>query len=217
MWGTLKNVGVLSVMSLAINSASVQQEHRKFLLTSGPVPPGMARVWRGVGRGAPYSSVASGWRTTGLDSTVQTILFVAASAGLRAIQQPDYGRQLTNVEGELQRLECDFQASWAALLGYWWNISHCWEAFQAAFYHSLLSQKIQAIILWCQLCLWLCHPKRHHVTGGNKNFFWYQNTATKTSTITCSSIAVSAGWVNDNRWEERPEISQIRTPYILTS
>ena len=37
---------------------------------------------------------------------------------LDCVQQPDYGRQLTNVEGELQRLECDFQASWAALLGY---------------------------------------------------------------------------------------------------
>ena len=30
---------------------------------------------------------------TGVDSTVQTMLSVAASAGLRANQQSDYGRQ----------------------------------------------------------------------------------------------------------------------------
>ena len=44
------------------------------------------------------------------------MLSVAASAGLRANQQPDYDRQLSNVEGELERLERDYQARQAALM-----------------------------------------------------------------------------------------------------
>ena len=60
--------------------------------------------------------MTSGRRATGLDSTVQTMLSVAASAGLRANQQPDYDRQLLNVEGELERLERDYQARRAALM-----------------------------------------------------------------------------------------------------
>lgn len=68
------------------------------------------------GRGASYSSVTSGRRATGLDTTVQTMLSVAASAGVRANQQPDYNRQLSNVEGELERLERDYQARRAALM-----------------------------------------------------------------------------------------------------
>ena len=43
------------------------------------------------------------------------MLSVAASAGLRANQQPDYDRQLSNVEGELESLEHDYQACRAAL------------------------------------------------------------------------------------------------------
>ena len=35
---------------------------------------------------------------------------------MRANQQPDYGCPLSNVEGELELLECDYQACWAALL-----------------------------------------------------------------------------------------------------
>ena len=60
--------------------------------------------------------MTSGRRATGLDSTVQTMLSVAASAGLRANQQPDYDRQLLNVEGELEHLERDYQARCAALM-----------------------------------------------------------------------------------------------------
>ena len=49
-------------------------------------------------RGASHSSMASGRRATRLDNTVQTRLLVAASAKLHANQQPDYDRQLSNVE-----------------------------------------------------------------------------------------------------------------------
>ena len=66
--------------------------------------------------GASNSSVTSGRRATELNSTVQTMLSVAASTGLRANQQPDYDCQLSNVEGELECLERDYQARPAALM-----------------------------------------------------------------------------------------------------
>ena len=44
-------------------------------------------------RGASYFSEASGRRATELYSNVQTMLLLAASAGLHANLQPDYGRQ----------------------------------------------------------------------------------------------------------------------------
>ena len=49
-------------------------------------------------RGASYSSMTSCRRATWLDNIVQTRLSVAASARLHANQQPDYDRQLSNVE-----------------------------------------------------------------------------------------------------------------------
>ena len=44
------------------------------------------------------------------------MLLLVASAELQANQQSDYGRRQSNVGGELQRLECDYQANQAALL-----------------------------------------------------------------------------------------------------
>ena len=60
--------------------------------------------------------MASGRGASELDSTVPTMLLLVASAELQANQQSDYGRRQSNVGGELQRLECDYQANQAALL-----------------------------------------------------------------------------------------------------
>ena len=73
-------------------------------------------------RGASYFSEASGRRATELYSNVQTMLSLAASAGLHANLQPDYGRQLTMWKASYSVRNVSFRLRWAALLGYLWNI-----------------------------------------------------------------------------------------------
>ena len=78
--GIGRNADVYSAMSPAINGPSVQQEDQGFLLASGPVPPGLAWVGRGMTPSflssnlgsnlkSTSGSVALGRLATGLDNT----------------------------------------------------------------------------------------------------------------------------------------------------
>ena len=54
----------------------------------------------------------------------------------------------------------------------------------------------------CQLHTSLCHQKRQQAIVRYVNVSWYQHTTTKTSTIICTGIAVSAGLVHYDEWIE---------------
>ena len=69
MRGTVTNADVSSAMSPVINGLSVQQEHRGSLLVSGPVPPALV----GVGRGMTKLSEASPEQQVRVESAVPSM------------------------------------------------------------------------------------------------------------------------------------------------